>query len=95
MQYTMQDGHILIGWDHIDTVGLDLDLDDVHRGVAFEQFRHEARARRIQMLHDDKGHAAVFGHMLQELFQGLQPASRCANPDDGKTMVVHLSLEGI
>jgi len=38
-------------------------------------------------LDDDKGHAAIFGHMPQELLQRLQPAGGGADADNGKREV--------
>ena len=88
VQHPVQDGHVLVGRDHIDAVRLDpravLDLDDLHAGGALEQFGHDALVRRVQVLDDDKGHAAVLRHMPQKLLQGLQPAGGGADADDGK-----------
>ncbi len=84
MQDAVQDGHVLVRRDHIDAVRLDqgaiLDLDHFHAGGALEQFGHDAFARRVQMLDDDKSHAAVLRHVRQKMFQSLQvrrPRRRC------------------
>ena len=92
VQHAVQNGHVLVGWDHIDAVRLDphpvLDLEYLHPGGALEQFGHDPLVGRVQVLDDDKGHAAVFGHMPQELLQRLQPAGRGADADDGKRTVL-------
>ena len=84
----MQDGHVLVRRDHIDAVrpdlGAILDLDDFHAGGALEQFGHDALVRRVQVLDDDKGHAAARRHVLQELLQGLQSPGGSADADDGE-----------
>ena len=86
VQHTVQDGHVPVRRDHIDAVRLDvgaiLDLDDLHGGAALQQFHHDALVRRVQVLDDDKGHAAGFRHFPQELFQRLQPPGRSADADD-------------
>ena len=88
VEYPVEDGHILVGWYHIDVVRLDcravLDLDDLHGGGALEELRHDALVRRVQVLDDDKGHTACLRHVLQELFEGLQPSGGGANADNGK-----------
>ena len=88
MQDAVQDGHVLVRRDHIDAIrpdrGAILDLDHFHAGGALEQFGHDAFARRIQMLDDDKRHAAVRGTCAEKLFQGLESPGGCADADDGK-----------
>ena len=88
VQHTVQNGHVLVGGDHIDAVRLDLhpvpDLENLHPGGALEQFGHDPLVGRVQVLDDDKGHAALFRHMPQELLQRLQPAGGGADADNGE-----------
>ena len=46
-----------------------------------------ALVRRVQVLDDDEGHAAVGRHVSQELLQRLQPAGGSADADDGKSVM--------
>jgi hypothetical protein len=89
VQDSVQDGHVFVRRDHIDPVRLDqgaiLDLDHSHAGGALEQFGHDAFAGRVQMLDDDKSHAAVLRHARQEMFQSLQSSGRGADADDGES----------
>src|SRR6266581_2172715 len=61
----VQDGHVFVRRDHIDAVRLDpgtiLDLHHFHAGRALEQFGHDAFARRVQMLDDEKAMPPFFG----------------------------------
>ena len=88
VQHAVQDGHVLVRRDHIDAVrlhpGAILDLDDLHAGGALEQFGHDAFVRRVQVLDDDKRHAAARRHVAQELFQRLESPGGGADADDGK-----------
>ena len=88
VQHPVQDGHVLVGGDHVDAVRLDPhpvpDLEDLHGGGALEQFGHDPLVGRVQVLDDDKGHAASFRHMPQELLQRLQPAGGGADADNGE-----------
>ena len=88
MQDSVQDGQVLVRRDHINAVRLDpgavLDLADLHGGNALEQFRQDALVRRVQVLDDDKGHAAAHRHIFQEQFQDLQPPGGSADADDGE-----------
>jgi hypothetical protein len=59
-------------------------LLDGHGGAALEQFHHHALVGRVEVLDDDKCHAAVFGNVGEELFQRLQSARRSADADNGK-----------
>ena len=90
VQHPVQDGHVLVGRDHVDVVRLDLhpvlDLDDRHGGGALEQLHHDALVRRVQVLDDDKGHAALLRHVAQEQLQRLQPAGGSADADDGEIL---------
>ncbi len=88
VQTPVQDGHVLVRRDHIDAVRLNpravLDLEDLHAGCALEQFGHDALVRRVQVLDNDKRHAASCRSVPQKQLQGLQSAGRGANADDGK-----------
>jgi len=88
VQYSMQDGHVLVGRDHIDAVGPDLGvvfgLHDRHGGAPLEQRRQYTLARRVQVLNDNKGHADRFRHVAQELLQGFKASCGGANADDGE-----------
>ncbi len=85
MQYSVQNGHVLVGGNNINAVWLDphsiFDLKNLHRGGALKQFVHHTLVGRIQMLDDDKSDAAVCGNMPQELFDGFQSA--CGRTDTG------------
>ena len=78
VQYAVQNGHVLVGGNNINAVWFDphavFDLKNLHRGGTLEQFVHDTLVGRVQVLDNDKGHAAVFGNIPQELFEGLQPA---------------------
>jgi hypothetical protein len=84
----MQDGHVLVRRDHIHAVRFDdgavFDLDDLHPGGALQQLRHDALVRGVQMLDDDKRHAAARRHPYEELLQRLKSAGGCADANDGK-----------
>ena len=88
VQDPVQDGHVLVRRDHIDAVrphpGAILDLDDFHAGGALEQFGHDALVRRVQVLDDDKRHAAARRHVPQKLLQGLESPGGGADADDGE-----------
>ena len=53
-----------------------------HAGRALEQFGHDAFARRVQVLNDDKCHAAIPRHVRQKMLQGLQASGGSADADD-------------
>jgi hypothetical protein len=88
VQYSMQDGHLLVRGDYINTVRFNThpvpDLKNLHHGGTLEQFMQEPLVCRVQVLDNDKGHAASLGYLPQELLQGFQPASRGAYADNGK-----------
>ncbi len=62
VQHPVQDGHVLVGRDHMDAVRCDPlavpHLHDRHAGCALEQLHHDALVGRVQVLDDDKAHAA-------------------------------------
>ena len=98
VQYTVEDGHVLVGGDHVDLVRRDLhavpDLDDLHGGGALEELHHDPLVGGVEVLDDDEGDAASRGHVLQEELQRLEAAGGGADADDGKCAVrvaaVHL-----
>ena len=53
-------------------------------GDALEQFGHDPLVRRVQVLDDDKGHAAARRHVPEELLQGLESPGGGADADDGE-----------
>ncbi|MCK7513935.1 MAG: hypothetical protein MZV70_64575 [Desulfobacterales bacterium] len=55
------------------------------RGGALEQLGHDPLVGRVQVLDDDKGHAAAFRHVPQKLLQGLESSGGGADADNGKT----------
>ena len=86
----MQDGHVLVRRDHIDAVrpdpGAILDLHHFHvrAGDALEQLGQDALVRRVQVLDDDKGHAAARRNVPQEMLQGIESPGGGADADDGE-----------
>jgi hypothetical protein len=88
MQRSMQKGHVFLRRNHINAIrphqSAILDLDDFHARGPLEQFRHDAFARRVQMLNDDKCHTAADRHIFQKLFQCFESAGGRTNADDRK-----------
>jgi len=88
VQHPVEDGHILIGRYHIDTVGPDPHpipgLIDLHGGGPLEQLNHDPFVRRVQVLNNHIGYAAPFRHISQELFQGFQSAGGSADSGNWK-----------
>ncbi len=74
-----------VGLDQFDHLGnrrgeaLDAQVDD-----PLDQIGEDALVDRVQVLDQDEGHAAVGGHVFEELLEGLQAACRGADADDGK-----------
>jgi hypothetical protein len=54
---------------------------DRHRRVPGQQLDHHALMRRIEMLDQDEGHAAVGRQRVEEILEGLETAGRGADPD--------------
>jgi hypothetical protein len=90
VQHTVQDGHVLIGRNHIDAVRRDpqtvLDLHDRHGGCALEQLDHDTLVVRVQVLDDDKGHAAAVRHVPQEQLQASSPPAEAPMPTMGNAL---------
>jgi len=95
VQKTVQNGHIPVRRNHINSVPQDLrailDLGDFHRRGALEQLGHDALVRRVQVLDDDKRHAAALRHVSQKLLDGLESPRGGADADDGKRHVARRS----
>src|SRR3984885_11824667 len=53
--------------------------------MARQQIHHHALVARVEVLHNDEGHAANRGKRVQEFPAGVKPASRGPDRDDGKT----------
>ena len=91
VQDPVQDGQVPVGRDHIDAIRLDLhpvpDLGHRHGGGALEQLHHDALVRRVQVLDDDKGHAALHRHVSQKQLQRLQAAGGSADAHDGERAI--------
>ncbi len=72
----------------IDVVDRDLlaalDLPNRHRGVAFDQLRHQRFMVGIEMLDDDECHARRTAKAAHHLAQSFQPAGRSTHSDHGK-----------
>ena len=88
VQHPVQNGHVLVGGDHIDAVRLDPhpvpDLEYLHAGGALEQFGQDPLVGRVEVLDDDEGQAAFRRHLPQELLQRLQSAGGGADADNGE-----------
>ena len=59
-------------------------LQDRHRRMAREQIHHHAVVARVEVLHDDEGHAVVRRQRVQKLPAGVKAAGRGADRDDRK-----------
>ena len=53
-----------------------------HRRVASEQVHHHAFVGRVEVLHQDEGHAGIGRQRVDELPTGLKTTCRGANSDD-------------
>jgi hypothetical protein len=51
-------------------------LQNLHWRVACEQIDHQALVRRIEMLDQHEGHAAVGRQRVEELLEGVQTTGR-------------------
>ena len=87
MQDAVQNRHVLVRRNHIDAIGLDrgaiFDLDDLHAGAALKQLGHDPLLRGIQMLDDDKRHAALLRHLCQKLLEASRPPAEMPMPTMG------------
>lgn len=82
----MKDGHVAVRWNDVQPVGqhvhLVLGLDHRHGRTALQDLAQDAGVVGVEVLHQHEAHAAVDRHRAEELFEGLDPASRSAEPDD-------------
>ena len=89
VEQAVQNRHIFVRGDHINAVGIDFhpirDLKHFHGGSTLEEFSQDPLMVRVEMLNDDKGHAAVRRHRTQKLLQRLQPARRGTEADYRET----------
>ncbi len=88
LQHAVENGHLAVGWNHIDMVGGDGYLiqrfHHRHRGAALEDFRQEAFMAGIEMGNQHKGHAGIFRTGTEKRFERLQPAGGSADADNGQ-----------
>ena len=61
-------------------------LQDRHRRVARKQIDHHAVVARVEMLHDDEGHAVDGRQRVQKLPAGVEASGRSADRDDRKIL---------
>ena len=61
-------------------------LQDRHRRVARKQIDHHAVVARVEMLHDDEGHAVDGRQRVQKLPAGVEASGRSADGDDRKIL---------
>src|SRR5690348_12904980 len=70
----------------VDVIGPDrravLDLAGRHRGCLGEQIRQDRFVRRVEVLHEHKGHAGVVRQRPKKLAEGLQAPGRGADSHD-------------
>ena len=57
-------------------------LQDRHRRVARKKIHHHAVVARVEMLHDDEGHAVVGRQPIEKLPAGVKASGRSADRDD-------------
>lgn len=55
-----------------------------HRRMVGEQIDHQAFMRRIEVLHQDEGHAAILGQRGNQLAASVEPAGGSPDADDAK-----------
>src|SRR5712671_2608810 len=56
-----------------------LDLDDGHRRVAAQNFRHQALVLRRQMLDDNERHPAIGPSAIEKGFESFDSAGGCSD----------------
>jgi hypothetical protein len=90
LQCAVKKRHVAVRRDDVGAVGLHahavFNLEDLHAGVAADQFGEEALVIRRQMLHQHKGHAwvGIDRHAGEEGFKRGQPTRGGADTDDRK-----------
>ena len=89
----VEEGEVVVRRDHVDRVRPDgqavRDLDHRHRSGALEELGEHPPVRRVQVLDDHEGHAALGRDAGEELLEGLEPAGRRAYPDDRELIPGH------
>ena len=89
LQRAVEQGHVPVRRDNIGAVGLDRhavrNFEDLHAGIALDQFGEDALVVRSQVLHQDESHAGigVGGHAGKEGFECGQSPGRRADADYG------------
>lgn len=87
MQLAIGQGQRGVGRNDIDAVSLDDHavggLYDRDAGGPAEDVRQDTGVRRVEVLDDHEGHAAIGPQMRQQGFQGTDAASRRADADHG------------
>ena len=82
----MLNGHFLVWRNDMDRVGLNLrpilGLPDWHLGIFFQKLREHADMARVQMKNQNESHAAVTGHLGEELLERSQSARGSADADN-------------
>ena len=83
VQHSVQNGQILVGWNDVDPIRLDLqailDLKNLHRRGPRKQLDQHALVRRVQVLNDHESHSALLGQVAQETLERFQTSSRGTN----------------
>ena len=76
VKYTVADGKVGSGGNHVEVIGRDghifRGLPHGHRRVVGQQVHHHAFVRRVEVLHQDEGHAGVRGQCAKKLSAGAQ-----------------------
>ena len=96
MEGSARNGHVLVGRNDVDAVGLDghavRRLDDRHLRVARQQLDHQAFVLGIEMRNEHKGDAAVGRHGGEEFLESVQSAGRGADAGHGRTRLFRLAF---
>src|SRR5262245_10347410 len=84
-QRAILDGHIRIARNDVNAVRFDahaiFNLFDRHFGGFGQQFSEDAFALRVEVLHENEGHASIRRQMFEQLPEGLKTASGSADAD--------------
>ena len=85
-------------WDNIEVVAVDWHsvcrLEHGHRRMTREQVHHHAFVCGVEMLNQDKSHAAVGGQRIQEAPAGVEPPCRRTNSYNWKVIGVSRGTAG-
>ena len=96
LQRTVQKRHVVIGRDDVGAIDPDrhavLDLEDLHAGIAPDQFGENALVVRRQMLDQHEGHPRVDvgRHAREKGLERRQTTGRGTDADDRKADLGHL-----